>query len=100
MRHQYEPEAACDPGMQRAGRQTQTFSPATAVYKTAEQSHRGAEQTWMLNSATEPVLPVPKQPPIKTISSLGVISGNNVTSRAAFVSAPVQTSTIGSDLRI
>lgn len=52
----------------------------------------------MLNSATEPVLPVPRQPPIKTISILGISSGNKVTSRAAFVSAPVQTSATGSDL--
>ena len=48
--------------------------------------------TWMLNSATEPVLPVPMQPPIRTISMLSRTSGNRVTSRAAFVSAPVQTS--------
>ena len=52
----------------------------------------------MLNSATEPVLPVPRQPPIKTISILGRISGNNETSRAAFVSAPVQTKATGCDL--
>ena len=54
--------------------------------------------TCMLNSATEPVLPVPRQPPINTISILGRISGNNETSRAAFVSAPVQTSAMGCSL--
>ena len=53
---------------------------------------RGRHRTWMLNSATEPVLPVPMQPPMRTISMLSKTSGKRVTSRAAFVSAPVQTS--------
>ena len=57
-----------------------------------QSGRRGQRCTWMLNSATEPVLPVPMQPPIRTISILSRASGNRVTSREALVSAPVQTS--------
>lgn len=48
--------------------------------------------TWMLNSTTGPVLPMPMQPPMMTISIMLTTSGYSISSRAALVRAPVHTS--------